>query len=182
MEELTLRQKFCLEQREIYPFKSAWCSSVPDFVEAEIGSHIAKDVLFAPHGFGYEKINGEWLLISHAGKIVIEDKVSIGEGTVIVRATHKDGQTIIRKGTKIDTLCHIAHNVDVGENCLIVSGVVIGGSVQVGNDVYIGMGAMIKNKIKIGDGATVGMGAVVIRDVLPGETVIGNPARPLIKK
>ena len=60
MEDLTSRQKFCLEQIEKYPFKPAWGSSIPDFAEVEIGANIGKNVHFAPHGFGYEKINGEW--------------------------------------------------------------------------------------------------------------------------
>jgi acetyltransferase-like isoleucine patch superfamily enzyme len=61
-------------------------------------------------------------------------------------------------------------------------GAKINGNVTIGNNVYIGSGAIIRQGCQIGEGAIVGMGAVVLQDVPPGVTVVGNPARPLVKE
>jgi UDP-3-O-[3-hydroxymyristoyl] glucosamine N-acyltransferase len=140
---------------------------------------INETVVFAHDGFGYEKIDGKWLLIPHTGRIRIGEDVHIHAFTVVCPGTGDNDETVIGDGTKIDTRCHIAHNVKIGKNCLITSGVTIGGSAEIGDDVYIGIGALIRNKIKIGKGAIIGMGAVVVTDVPEGITVVGNPAKPI---
>lgn len=174
------RKDFCLEQRAKYPFTPQILSETPDYVITGEGIHIAKNVVFAPFGFGYEFINGENLLIPHIGKIVLEDNVYVHEGTIIVRGTVDE--TRIGEGTKIDTMVHIAHNVKIGKNCLIVSGAVLGGSAVIGDNCFLGIGCMIKNKVKIGDNVTVGMGAVVTKDIPDGETWVGNPAKRIETK
>lgn len=129
-------------------------------------------------GFGYVKdTDGTWLRFPHLGRVVIGDNVEIGSNVCIDRGAL--GDTTIGKGVKIDNLVHVAHNVEIGENTLVVAHSVIGGSVKIGKNVFVGMGAMIKNKVTVGDGATIGMGAVVIHDVPAGATVVGNPARVL---
>ena len=151
----------------------------PEFVKVGKCENISKGVIFAPQGFGYIEVDGKNEHIPHSGRILIGDNVTIHENTVIVRATSDEGVTSIGNGTKIDTFVHIAHNVKIGENCLIISGAKIGGSCEIGNNVYIGLGALIRNKIKIGDNSIIGMGAVVVKDVPANVTVIGNPAKIL---
>lgn len=113
----------------------------------------------------------------HIGSVKLGARVEVGSNTCIDRGAI--GDTIIGDDTKIDNLVHIAHNVRIGQRCLIVAGAVIGGSAVIGDDVFIGINASIKNKVRIGNGATIGMGAVVTKDVPAGETWVGNPARSI---
>lgn len=142
---------------------------------------VGKDVSVGPfsvvgkQGFGYEKISGRWERINHVGRVVLEDNVEIGALCTIDRA--KLEKTIIRKGTKTDNLCHIAHNCDIGENCLLCAGVIIGGSCKIGNNTFIGLNATVKDHITIGDNCTIGCGANVVKDVPDGATAKGNPAK-----
>jgi len=172
------RQYFVKQQIKDHPFKPEILSPVPSWVTLGKNVHIAENVTFAAHGFGYEEINGKWELIPHSGGVMIQSNVHIHEGTVIVRATASEKNTIICNGTKIDTLCHIAHNVFIGKNCLITSGCIIGGSTVIGNNCYLGIGSLIRNKIILGNYTTIGMGAVVISsNEIVGLTLVGNPAK-----
>jgi len=130
-------------------------------------------------GFGYEK-DEVWEHFPHRGKVVIGDDVDIGANTCIDRGNLKD--TIIGDGTKIDNLTHIAHNVVIGKNCIIVCLVCIAGSARIGDNSWIAPGAIIRNGIKVGKNVTVGMGAIVTKDVRDNVTVIGNPAREMEKR
>ena len=171
------RKDFTLSQIQKYP-EGYWRAIFPLFVKFGDKIRVGSGVIFS-QGFGYEKINNEWVHIPHSGRIIIEDKVEIWDGTNICRGTADNDSTIIGVGTKIDYNVHIAHNVKIGKHCLIIAGSIIGGSAVVGDHCYLGIGCMIKNKIKIGNNVTIGMGAVVIKDVPDNVTVIGNPARAL---
>ena len=103
--------------------------------------------------------------------------MEIGSNTCIDRGAI--GNTEIGSGTKIDNLVHIAHNVVIGVNCLLIANSMIGGSAVVGKNVWIAPSAALKNQVEIGENSLIGMGAVVIRDVAPGLTIAGNPAKTL---
>ncbi|HXS38218.1 MAG TPA: UDP-3-O-(3-hydroxymyristoyl)glucosamine N-acyltransferase [Flavipsychrobacter sp.] len=132
-------------------------------------------------GFGYEKdVDSEYSLIPHLGNVVIKDQVEIGNNTCIDRAVL--GSTIIHKNAKIDNLVHIAHGVEIGDNSLIIANAMIGGSTIIGNNVWFAPSASVLNKKHIADDAVIGMAAVVVKDVQKGETIVGNPGKPLNKK
>lgn len=75
--------------------------------------------------------------------------------------------------------CHVGHDAAIGEDCELAPGVVICGYAVIGHRVKIGVNACVLPFVKVGDGARIGAGAVVVKDVEPGVTVVGNPARPL---
>ncbi|MCP4712364.1 MAG: UDP-3-O-(3-hydroxymyristoyl)glucosamine N-acyltransferase [Planctomycetes bacterium] len=128
-------------------------------------------------GFGYRAVDGKHQKIPHIGIVVIEDDVEIGSNSCVDRA--KFGKTIIGRGTKIDNLVQIAHNVHIGENCIIVAQVGIAGSCRLGNYVIIGGQVAVKEHTTIGDGAMAGAQCGVISDVEPGARVLGSPSRPI---
>jgi UDP-3-O-[3-hydroxymyristoyl] glucosamine N-acyltransferase len=108
--------------------------------------------------------------------VVIEDDVEIGAGTCLDRATL--GVTRVGRGTKIDNLVQIAHNVEIGPLSLIVSQVGISGSTKLGMGVVVAGQAGIVGHLKIGDGVRIGAQSGVMNDVDPGETVSGSPSQP----
>jgi UDP-3-O-[3-hydroxymyristoyl] glucosamine N-acyltransferase len=131
-------------------------------------------------GFGFERDeSGAWYRFPHVGRVVIEEKVEIGNNTCIDRGAL--GDTRLRRGAKIDNLVHIAHNVDIGENVLVIAHAMVAGSVRIGPRAWIAPSSAIRNQLTIGEGATVGLGAIVVRDVSAFEVVVGNPARPHVQ-
>lgn len=159
-----------------------------------IGSHvyisssvrIGNNVTIKPHaviggdGFGFVKGDlGSYEQLPHFGCVFIEDDVYIGSCTCIDRGTF--GDTYIRKGVKIDNLVHIAHNVDIGENTLVIASSMIAGSVKIGKDCWIAPCVAVRNGLQIGQNAFVGLGSVVVKPVDSGATVMGVPAKPLEK-
>lgn len=149
----------------------------------EIGRNctIQSGVVVGHDGFGYyeDSHNGTKSMIKHYGGVLIGDNVHIGSNCNITRGTL--GNTVIKDGCKIDTLCHIAHNVEIQENVVIITGASIYGSVKIGKNAYVSE-SIIKNQSVIGQDAFVGMGSVVISDVTDHTTVVGNPARKLKRK
>jgi UDP-3-O-[3-hydroxymyristoyl] glucosamine N-acyltransferase len=132
-------------------------------------------------GFGYEKNEfGEYELMPHIGNVIINNNVEIGNNTAIDRAVL--GSTILMENCKVDNLVHIAHGVVVGRNSLIIANAMIGGSTIIGDNVWFAPSASILQKKNIANNATIGMGAVILKDVLEGEVIIGNPGKPLQKK
>ena len=125
-------------------------------------------------GFGYVQHQGRHHKIPQMGTVVVEDDVELGANVTIDRATL--GQTIIKRGTKIDNQVQIAHNVQVGENCIIVAQVGIAGSTTIGNSVMIGGQAGLIDHLTIGDGAKIAAGSGLSHNLMPGQIVIGRPA------
>lgn len=132
------------------------------------------NVVVGSDGFGYANDGRKHVKIPQIGIVVIEDDVEVGAGTTIDRAAL--GETRIGKGTKIDNLVQIGHNVQVGNDCIIVAQVGISGSAKLGNNVVLAGQAGIAGHIEIGDGAAVGAKGGVLSDLPPGAQVLGAPA------
>ena len=132
-------------------------------------------------GFGYEKNEeGGYESFPHYGRVVIGDDVEIGANVNIDRGTL--GDTVIGVGTKIDSLTHIAHNAQIGENCIIVCLTCSAGGVKIGDGAWVAPLSGVREGIEVGENAVVGMGAIVIRDVEPGDVVAGVPAKSIKEK
>jgi UDP-3-O-[3-hydroxymyristoyl] glucosamine N-acyltransferase len=133
-------------------------------------------------GFAFERADKTLDLekFPHYGKVVIGNDVEIFANCSIARGSLCD--TIIGPGTKIDALCHIAHNVEIGKNTELTAGTIIGGSTSIGNNCWLGLNSTIKNKIKIGDKVIVGSGSSVIYDIVDEDIVAGVPAKSIKKK
>lgn len=127
-------------------------------------------------GFGYATHGGRHHKIPQVGSVIIEDDVEIGANVTVDRATM--GRTIIKRGTKIDNLVQIAHNVSIGEHCLLVAQVGISGSTVVGNHVILAGQVGLVGHIAIGDHVIVGAQSGVANDVKANERVTGSPAIP----
>ena len=127
-------------------------------------------------GFGYITVSGRHQKVPQVGNVVIEDDVEIGANVTIDRAT--TGSTIVKKGTKIDNLVHLAHNVVVGENCFFVAQTGIAGSVKVGNHVTFAGQSGCAGHLTIGDNCVFAARSAPIGDVPAGSFYAGFPARP----
>jgi UDP-3-O-[3-hydroxymyristoyl] glucosamine N-acyltransferase len=126
-------------------------------------------------GFGYERADdGEMIKFPHLGGIVVEDDVEIGSNTSIDRGSL--GDTRLCRGCKIDNQIHVAHNVTVGENAVVIAQAMLGGSASIGARAWIAPAGIVMNQVRVGDDAMVGLAAVVTKDVAAGETVMGSPA------
>jgi UDP-3-O-[3-hydroxymyristoyl] glucosamine N-acyltransferase len=109
------------------------------------------------------------------GGVLIEDDVEIGANTTIDRATF--GDTVIRRGTKIDNLVQVGHNVEVGEHSILVAQVGISGSSRLGRGVVLAGQVGVADHVTVGDGVMVGAQSGIAADVPKGERYFGTPAR-----
>jgi len=126
-------------------------------------------------GFGYVQHQGRNLKIPQVGNVVIEDDVEIGANVSIDRGAL--GSTIIKRGTKIDNLVQIAHNVVIGEDSIIVAQVGIAGSAQLGHHVMLGAQSGVAGHVQVGDGVRLAGRGGITKDAAAGETlggVLGN--------
>lgn len=128
-------------------------------------------------GFGFVTDGGMHHKIPQVGGVIIEDDVEIGGNCAIDRATL--GKTIIKKGTKLDNFVHIAHNVTIGEHCILAGQSGVAGSSTLGNYVVLGGGAGVSDHTTVGDRVMVGGKAAIFRDVEPGQIMAGFNAMPL---
>jgi len=127
-------------------------------------------------GFGYAWDGKQHVKIPQIGTVVIEDDVELGSCTCVDRA--KFGATVIGRGTKIDNLVQVAHNVKIGPNCIMAGQVGIAGSTTLGAGVIMGGGAAIRDHVSIGDGAMIAARSGVIEDVPARSIYSGAPAMP----
>lgn len=127
-------------------------------------------------GFGFSTVRGIHQRIPQIGNVIIEDDVEIGANVTIDRA--RFDKTIIKKGTKIDNLVQIAHNVVIGENSIIVAQSGISGSTTIGKNVTLAGQSGVIGHISIGDNAVVAAQAGVTKTVPANACVSGYPAKP----
>ncbi len=148
--------------------------------EVIIGDHVVikSGAIIGEDGFGFEQNEQQQQIrFPHLGRVRIETHVEVGSLTTVCRGTI--GDTILHQGAKIDDHVHIAHNVEIGENTLVIACAEISGGVKIGKNSWIAPNASILNQLTIGDDTTVGLGAVVTKDVESKLVVVGNPARIL---
>jgi UDP-3-O-[3-hydroxymyristoyl] glucosamine N-acyltransferase len=137
---------------------------------------IQPSAVIGADGFGFAPDGGRYFKIPQVGTVEIGDDVEIGAGTCIDRGTL--GVTRIGRGTKIDNLVQIAHNVVVGEDTVIVSQVGISGSTEIGNHCTFGGQAGIAGHLKIGDNVMIGAKGGVSNTVAPNQVLSGSPVMP----
>ena len=126
-------------------------------------------------GFGFAPTeDGSYKKIPQVGNVILEDLVEIGANTTIDCATM--GSTIIRKGTKIDNLVQIAHNVEVGSNTVMAAQTGIAGSTKVGSNCMFGGHVGVAGHITIGDNVNLGAMTGVPNSIKPNKTLLGLPA------
>jgi UDP-3-O-[3-hydroxymyristoyl] glucosamine N-acyltransferase len=147
--------------------------------ECELGDRVIvhSGTVIGSDGFGFVRDGDVYRKLPQVGNVVIGEDVEIGANVTIDRAT--TGTTRIGAGSKIDNLVQIAHNVQIGRNCIIVAQVGISGSTELGNHVTLGGQVGIVGHIEIGDGASVGAQSGVSKSVKAGERMFGTPAMPL---
>ena len=132
-------------------------------------------------GFGYDRdAAGGFVRFPHLGRVVIHGGVEIGSNTCIDRGSL--GDTVIGEGCKIDNLVHIAHNVVLGANVVVIANSMIGGSAHIDEGGWVAPSVAVRDQIRIGARSTLGLGAVVLKDVPDDTVVVGNPARPLERR
>ncbi len=126
-------------------------------------------------GFGFSTVSGVHQKIPQIGFVEVEDEVEIGANVAVDRA--RFGRTRIGKGTKIDNLVQIAHNVEIGPNCLIVAQAGIAGSTRIGRNVILAGQSGVDGHKTVGDNVVVGAKAGVTRDLPSNLFVSGFPAQ-----
>lgn len=126
-------------------------------------------------GFGFAPLDGRYEKIPQIGNVVIEDDVEIFANVCISRATM--GSTIIKRGTKIDNLVHIAHNCKIGEDCAITAIVAVAGSSELKNHVSIGGTSGVSDHVVIGENTVVMGRSGVTKDIPANSVISGFPAQ-----
>jgi UDP-3-O-[3-hydroxymyristoyl] glucosamine N-acyltransferase len=126
-------------------------------------------------GFGYLSGASGHARIPHVGACVLGDDVEVGSNSCVDRGSLDD--TVIGRGTKLDNLVHVGHNVRIGERCLLMAGVGVAGSTRVGNDVILAGHVGVTDHLNIGDGARIAAKSAIFGDVPAGAVMSGHPAR-----
>jgi UDP-3-O-[3-hydroxymyristoyl] glucosamine N-acyltransferase len=146
----------------------------------EIGNRVIlkSGCVIGMEGYGFaQDENGKSHRVPQTGKVVIEDDVLIGSNCNIDRAAY--AETRIRAGCKFDALIHIAHNVDVGEDCLVLAHSTVAGSSTIGRGVIMSGQTGVLDHIKIADRTILVQRAGVINDIETPGTYAGQPVQPV---
>lgn len=157
------------------------CDSINKFVVLAIANSVIREKLVAKC-----ELDDVGILSATADNAVVLDSVEIGEGAILCHFTQLTSNIRIGKQFHANISSYVAHDCVIGDYVTFAPGVRCNGNIHIQDHAYIGTGAIIKQgtpskPLVIGKGAVVGMGAVVTKDVPPGVTVVGNPAKPLVK-
>jgi UDP-3-O-[3-hydroxymyristoyl] glucosamine N-acyltransferase len=159
------------EKTKIYPNVTIYDGvKIGKKVTVQSGTVIGSD------GFGYVWDGNKHVKIPQLGIVEIEDEVDIGANVTIDRASL--GKTTIKKGTKIDNLVQIAHNVTVGENSIIVAQVGIAGSATIGNNVILAGQTGVRDHVTVGNNVKAGGRTGITKDVPDNTLIMGTPHMP----
>jgi UDP-3-O-[3-hydroxymyristoyl] glucosamine N-acyltransferase len=152
--------------------------NVTIYPRTEIGNRVRihAGTVVGSDGFGYVLDGGVHRKVPQIGNVVIGDDVEIGANATIDRGAL--GSTVIGKGTKIDNLVQIAHNVEIGEHCIVIAQAGISGSTKLGKYVILAGQAGLAGHLKIGNQVTVAAQSGVMHDIPDGEKWFGYPAQP----
>ena len=152
--------------------------NVTVYPRTEIGNRVRihAGTVIGSDGYGYVLDDGIHRKIPQIGNVIIHDDVEIGANVTVDRGAL--GATVIGKGTKIDNLVQIAHNVQIGEHCLVIAQVGIAGSAKLGNYVVLAGQVGVGGHLKIGNQVTVGAQSGVMTDIPDGGKWLGTPAQP----
>lgn len=166
------------------------CGGVEIGDDCEIGAHtyvthalIGAKVRLHPGvcvgrpGFGFAIDPAGYVAVPQLGRVIIEDDVEIGANTTIDRGAGPD--TVIGRGSRIDNLVQIGHNVVLGRGCVLVAQSGISGSTQLGDHVMVGGQSGFAGHLKIGSGARIAAQSGIMRDIEKGQEVMGYPAVPI---
>jgi len=163
----------CLLGEDVHLFPN-----VTLYPRTEVGNRVRihSGTVVGSDGFGYVLDNGVHRKVSQIGNVILCDDVELGANVTVDRGAL--GPTIVGKGTKIDNLVQIAHNVTVGEHCIIVSQVGVSGSTKLGNYVILGGQVGLAGHLKIGNRVSVAAQSGVMHNIPDGEKWLWTPAQP----
>lgn len=144
----------------------------------QIGSRVRvhSGCVIGSDGFGYVQHEGRHHRVPQLGIVLIEDDVDLGANVTVDRATF--GRTVIKRGTKIDNLVQIAHNVTVGEDSILVAQSGIAGSSSLGHHVVMGGQSGVGDHLTIADTTIIAARSGVMRDTEAGQIISGSPGMP----
>ncbi len=151
--------------------------TIADYCHLGARCRLQSGVVVGSDGFGYEPAGGQIHRIPQIGNVVLGEDVDVGANTTIDRA--RFSQTVIGRGTKIDNLVQIAHNVRIGQQCLITAQVGIAGSTTLGDFCVLGGQSGVAGHLNLGHRVQLGAQTGVFVDIPEGGFYNGTPAIPI---
>lgn len=152
--------------------------NVTIYDDVEIGDNVIvhSGCTIGTNGLGCMRDNDDALYVSpHVGGVVIEENVEVGANSFIARGAFSN--TVIKKGTKINGNCFIAHNCIVGKNVLFTGSSMIAGSSKIGDNSIIYSNVFVREQTNIGENSIIGAGSTVTKDIPSNEIWFGSPAK-----
>ena len=140
---------------------------------------IHANAVIGADGFGFAPLeDGTWKKIEHTGNVIIEDDVEIGANTCVDKS--QMGSTVVRKGTKLDNLCQIGHNVEIGPDTVMAAQGAVAGSAKVGRHCIIGGQTGIAGHLTVADNTSIaGQSGIMSSVKTEGQNLMGSPALPI---